>query len=199
VEHVRPAVLGAQRVVLGAAIEHDRTRRLGENRDGKKIVGEEVGDEEALTVREALLDRSHHVAIRGHDQLGQGIVMAKKAAGRLIVRECQRGAGQALVLELTGLKQRGRRQLGRVLARHVGDRHREPVGRRCGSRRPQPHKQGKQGGEPAGGLLDKSARRHRCPRLPGAPRRLPPTRGSKPLFGLKAIQGAGARNRLIGI
>ena len=103
--------VGAQRVVLGAAIEDERVRGLGEIGDRKKILGEQVGDEEALTVGEAFLDRSHHVAIRRHDQLAQGIVMAKKAAGRLIVREPERGAGQAFVLELAGLEQRGRRQL----------------------------------------------------------------------------------------
>ena len=103
-EHVRPAVVGAQRVVLGAAIEDDRARGLGEISDRKKILGEQVGDEEALTVREAFLDRSHHIAVRGHDQLAQGIVMAKKAAGRLIVRDPERGAGEALVLELAGFQ-----------------------------------------------------------------------------------------------
>ena len=86
-EHVRPAVVGAQRVVLGAAVEDERARRLGEVGDGKKVLREQVGDEEALTVGEAFLDCGHHIAIRRHDQLAQGVVVAEKAAGRLIVLE----------------------------------------------------------------------------------------------------------------
>ena len=153
-EHVRPAVLGAQRVVLGAAIEDQRTRRLGQIGDRKKIVGEQVGDEEALTVREAFLDRSHHVAVLGHDQLAQGIVMAEKAAGRLIVRDPERGAGQPLVLELARFQQRGRRQLGAFLPGHVDDRDRELLGRRGWS------------GHPAARQARRAGRRARC-RTPG--------------------------------
>ena len=75
---VRPAVVGSQDIVLSAAIEDERIHDLREIGDGKKILGGQIGDQEVLAAVEAVLDRSNDIAVLRHDQLGQGVGMAKE-------------------------------------------------------------------------------------------------------------------------
>ena len=121
VEHVRPAEVGAQVVVLGAAIENQGVLGLRQIGQRQEVLLLEVGDDQAVAGGELVLECRREVAVLGQGQLVESVGLAEEAAGRLVVLDRERGAGDALVGQLARLDQRERRQLGGLRPGHVQD------------------------------------------------------------------------------
>ena len=135
VEHVGPALLLAQGVVVGADVENDGALRLGQIGDGEKIRRLEVGNDERVACRQQLLGLGRDVAVLRHHRLEQLVVLADQAPGAIVLlqrnaRALHAGVGDDLV------DQRERRRLVVVLAEIDDGRDEVRLVGRLGSLRP---------------------------------------------------------------